>query len=499
MGASTGTVLQADGITRSFGDTHALRDVSLTARRGEIHAVIGENGAGKSTLMKVLAGAIVPDSGTMRLADATFAPESPSDARGLGVAIVYQEPQLCAHLDVAENVVLGNEPTRGPFVDRNIAHARAATALKRLVGDDPFPTTALVSSLSPGDRQLVAIARALAHSDCRVLILDEPTSSLTARDAERLFAALDQLKADGICVLYISHYLEEVERIADRFTVLRDGCAVGTGNIADVSTSDIVTLMTGAQVDDLFPRSEHEPAEVVVTLEALRGAKKPMDASLALRRGEVLGIAGLVGSGRTELLRSIFGLDPVRSGKIRIGTVTGSAPPARRLAQGVGMLSEDRKEEGLAATMSIADNLTLSRLDTVGPIGFIPQAKQQQSAKRWIEHLGIRCRDSAQPVSDLSGGNQQKVAMARLLHHDVDVLLLDEPTRGIDIRSRAEIYKLIDELARAGRAILVVSSYLPELFGICDRIAVMRRGRLGAAQPVDQLDPHRVLSEATGA
>jgi ribose transport system ATP-binding protein len=495
----TAPVLEADGICKSFGDTHALRDVSLEARPGEIHAVLGENGAGKSTLMKTLAGAIVPDAGTMRLGGDAFAPRTPSQARAGGVAIVYQEPQLCPHLDVAENIALGAEPTKGIFIDRKQAHERANEALGRLLGDAAFPTSTLVSTLPPGDRQLVAIARALSQTQCQVLILDEPTSSLTARDAERLFAALEQLKADGMCILYISHYLEEVERIADRFTVLRDGQTVGTGNIADTSLSDIVRLMAGGDVDDLFPRSEREVGDEILALDALKGFRQPVDASLSLRTGEVLGIAGLVGSGRTELLRAIFGLDPVRSGEIRVRAIAGPASPAQRLSEGVGMLSEDRKHEGLAATMSIADNLTLSRLDVVGPLAFIPPAKQRGTAARWIDRLGIRCRDSSQPVSDLSGGNQQKVALARLLHHDVDVLLLDEPTRGIDIRSRAAIYKLIDDLARKGRAILVVSSYLPELFGICDRIAVMQRGTLGPAQAVADTDPHRVLTEATGA
>lgn len=498
VGARPPSILEIAGLHKSFGDTHALDDVSLEARRGEVHAVLGENGAGKSTLMKTLAGAIAPDAGTMKLRGAAFAPLTPNEARARGVAIVYQEPQLCPHLTVAENIVLGSEPTRGPFVDRTAMQSRAAKALARLLGDATIPITALVSALSPGDRQLVAIARALSHAACHVLILDEPTSSLTARDAERLFTAVDQLRDEGICILYISHYLEEVQRIADRYTVLRDGRTVGAGVIADTSLSEIVSLMAGGDVDDMFPRGEREEGEVILELEGLSGLHKPTEASLCLHRGEVLGIAGLVGSGRTELLRTIFGLDPVRRGHVRVAGVERAASPGQRLDQGVGMLSEDRKDEGLAANMSIADNLTLSRLEP-GPLGYISPSKQQNTAYRWVERLGIRCRNALQPVSDLSGGNQQKVALARLLHHDVDVLLLDEPTRGIDISSRAEIYKLIDELARNGRAVLMVSSYLPELFGICDRIAVMQRGRLGQARPVAELDQHAVLTEATGA
>jgi len=332
-----------------------------------------------------------------------------------------------------------------------------------------------------------------------VLILDEPTSSLTAHDVERLFEAVSQLRDEGICVLYVSHFLEEVERIADRFTVLRDGRAVGSGAIADVAMSEVVRLMVGQDVEEMFPRSPRKPGEVVLELEDLAGVVKPQSCSLSLRRGEVVGIAGLVGSGRTELLRALFGLDPVRGGKIRVGAYVGPASPARRLAQGLGLLSEDRKGEGLAASMSVADNLTLSKLRGLGPLGAVLPARQREVAAQWIERLAIRCRDSDQPVADLSGGNQQKVALARLLYHDVDLLLLDEPTRGVDVASRAEVYRVIDQLAAKGRALLVVSSYLPELFGICDRIAVMRRGRLGAARPVGELEPHAVLVEATGA
>ncbi len=493
-------VLEVLGVSKSFGDTRALQQVELSARAGEVHAVLGENGAGKSTLMKVLAGALRPDTGTMKLGGAVFAPQSPTEARAAGVSIVFQEPQLCPHLTVAENIVLGDEPTRGPFVARARMRRRAREALARLFGEEgAIAVDALVASLSPGDRQLVAIARALSASACRVLILDEPTASLTANDAERLFRAIAALRADGLSILYISHYLEEVERIADRFTVFRDGQTVGHGEVATTAMADVVRLMAGGDVDELFPKSERRPGEALLELTGVAGRDKPTDVSLTLHRGEVLGIAGLVGSGRTELLRAIFGLDPVRRGRIRVGAYQGAASPTRRLGQGVGMLSEDRKEEGLAATMSVADNLTLSRLDGRGPLGVILPSRQRRTAARWIDTLGIRCRDPAQPVSDLSGGNQQKVALARLLHHEVDVLLLDEPTRGIDVKSRAEIYRHIDELAQAGRAVLVVSSYLPELFGICDRIAVMRRGCLGPAHPVDSVDAHAVLMEATGA
>jgi ribose transport system ATP-binding protein len=494
--------LSVRGVEKSFGATRALAGVDLDAAPAEVHAVIGENGAGKSTLMAVLAGAIAPDAGEMRLDGEPHAPRDPQDARRAGVAIVYQEPELCAHLTVAENVLLGAEPTRFGVVDRRELEARAARALA-LVCDAsragaPRPDV-LVGTLAPAARQLVGIARALGERDCRVLILDEPTSSLSSEDVTHLFGAIENLKRHGLTILYISHFLEEVQRIADRFTVLRDGRNVGSGATAESSLDEIVKLMAGRALEATFCRSKHEPGEAILELHDLAGVHKPASASLVLHRGEVLGIAGLVGAGRTELLRAIFGLDPVRRGTVRVGVVTGPASPARRLAEGVGLLSEDRNGEGLAQALSVAENLTLSKLGGLGPRGFVFPARRARIARQWIERLGIRARDPDNPASSLSGGNQQKLALARLLYQDADVLLLDEPTRGIDVASRSEIYRIIDRLALDGRAVLMVSSYLPELLGTADRIAVMMRGRLGEAHAVAELDEHALLKEASGA
>jgi ribose transport system ATP-binding protein len=493
--------LATQDVRKSFGPTVALGGVSFTASPGQVHALIGENGAGKSTLMNILAGAIAPDGGELSLDGDPYHPTGPVDARRAGVAMVHQELSLCPHLTVAENIALGSEPTRGPFV-RRAAMRRAALAALAQVSEPSHPRLqpeTRVADLSPAEQQLVEIARAVSQSTCRVLILDEPTSSLAAADVKRLFAVIRALRDRGLAIIYISHFLEEVQEIADVFTVLRDGKTVGTGAMAGVALAEVVGMMAGRQVDQLFPRSERTAGEVVIELREVAGVDKPLEASLALRRGEVLGIAGLVGAGRTELVRALFGLDPVRRGAVKVLGVSGAATPAARLGQGVGLVSEDRKGEGLATNLSITDNLTLSKLRGLGPLGLVLPARQGAAARRWIERLAIKSHDADQPARDLSGGNQQKIALARLLYHDVDVFLLDEPTRGIDVGSKAQIYALIDELALAGKALLMISSYLPELFGVCDRIAVMRRGRLGPARPVHELTEHGVLTEATGS
>ena len=494
--------LSVRGVSKSFGATRALEGVELIARPGEVHAVVGENGAGKSTLMKILAGALSPDAGAILLDGSPFRPSSPAEARALGVSMVSQELAVCSHLSVVDNVMLGREPSKLGVLDRAEMKRQAAAALDLVAGKASarwVEDDTLVGQLPVASQQLVEIARALVgRAGCRVLILDEPTSSLGREDAERLFTVIRGLCEEGIAVLYISHFLEEVRRIADRYTVLRDGITTGTGEVGAVTLSDIVQLMAGRRIEQLFSRSEREPGEEVLSLSELAGEPLPKSASLSLRRGEVLGIAGLVGAGRTELLRAVFGLAPVRGGTIRVKSWVGPASPARRWSQGVGVLSEDRKGEGLASALSVMDNLTLSRLPA-GPLGALLPSRQRKAASRWIDELGIKVREPTQPVSDLSGGNQQKVALARLLHHDVDVLLLDEPTRGIDVGSKAQIYALVDRLACEGKAVLMVSSYLPELLGVCDRICVMRRGVLGAPRGVAAWSEQTLLEEATGA
>ncbi len=495
--------LQMRGICKRFGATVALQDVSIKVDGGQVLALVGENGAGKSTLMKVLSGAVIPDAGEMQLNGLAYRPGNPLEARRAGVAMIYQELSLAPHLSVEENIALGMEPATLGLVHRREVGRRAIEAIRQFDNPELTPD-AQVRKLSVGSQQLVEIARALAIG-CRVLVLDEPTSSLTQQDVERLFEIIGRLKKQGKAIVYISHFIEEVKRVADRVTVLRDGRVVGSSDVNAISTNEIIALMVGRQVEELYPRSARRPGQVVLEIEDLAGLQRPESASLQLRRGEVLGIAGLVGAGRTELLRSLFGLAPVRKGKIRLGVYAGPASPVRRWMQGAGFLSEDRKEEGLALSLSVADNVTLSRLKGFGPFGLVLPGQQYEATYRWIEKLGIRCRGPREPVSSLSGGNQQRVALARLLQHDVDVLLLDEPTRGIDVAAKAMIYKLVDELAtgcpaeaRAPKAVLMVSSYLPELMGVCDRVAVMCRGRLGPTHRIEQVDEHMLMLEATG-
>jgi ribose transport system ATP-binding protein len=499
--------LRFANVSKAFGATRALRGVTFEARAGEVHAILGENGAGKSTLMNILAGSSPPDAGTIELDGAPHAPRGPLAARDAGIAMVHQELSLCAHLTVAENILLGMEPARFGVVDRKAVRARAERALAEVVPQDAESSVrtgihagALVGDLPPSARQLVEIARALAHPACRVLVLDEPTSSLTASDTARLFEVIRKLKASGRTVLYISHFLEEVLVIADRYTVLRDGETVASGDVAGTSIDALVEKMAGRRGSEVFAARAHAPAgDVALALEGVAGIERPREASLTLHRGEILGVFGLVGSGRTELLRAVFGLDRVRRGTVRVGAYVGPASPAARLAQGVGLLSEDRAGEGVALALSVADNVTMSATDKLRRFGFFSPAARDRETSRWITELAIKCVGPDAEVGSLSGGNQQKVALGRLLCRDVEVFLLDEPTRGIDVTSKAQIYRLLFELAAKGKAILFVSSYLPELLGVCDRIAVMTRGALGPARPARDLREEELLREATGA
>ncbi|MGD2016530.1 MAG: sugar ABC transporter ATP-binding protein [Planctomycetota bacterium] len=490
--------LRIEGVAKRFGGVRALRGVDLEADVGEVHALLGENGAGKSTLMKVVAGAVAPDEGALWIDGAPFAPASPREARERGVAMIYQELNLCPHLSVLENVTLGREVTRLGVKRHGAARARLAQVLVDL-DVTSFDADSLVSDLGPGDRQLVEIARALCL-DASIIVFDEPTSSLSAPDVQRLFRVTRRLADSGVTVLWISHFLDEVKAIGNRFTVLRDGETVDRGAVPETSVDEMVTAMAGRSVEETYPRSDRAPGEVVLSVEGLSGERAPTDVSLELRAGEVLGVFGLVGAGRTETLRCLYGLDPSSGGRVALrGAPVPSLDPGRWIDLGVGLLSEDRAREGVALDLSIAENVTLSSVRSLaGRLGAVTRRAKEAAAEPWRERLSLRASSTRQAVHELSGGNQQKVAIARLLECGVDVLLLDEPTRGIDVGARVEVYRLLDRLAGEGKAILMVSSHLPELLGTCDRIAVMHRGTLGPARPSHEWTEDAALAAATG-
>jgi ribose transport system ATP-binding protein len=469
--------LRLQGISKAFGATQALRDVSLTVATGEVHALIGENGAGKSTLMKVLSGVIAPDAGTMELEGSTYCPTDTLEARKHGVAMIYQELSLAPHLSVWENIVMGDEPQRWGWLNRTEAKKRAREVLTRLAHEH-LEIDRPVATFSIAEQQIIEIARALLTKP-RVLIMDEPTSSLTRRDTERLFTVIRQLREQGVSIIYISHFLEEVRQVAQRYTVIKDGQTVGSGEIAQASQDQIVRMMVGREVTELYPFRTANSGDAIFDL----------GSGLQVHAGEILGIGGLIGAGRTELLRRAFGLDPD-------GTV--KTNPARRWAEAVGFLSENRKEEGLMLPLKISENMVLPKYRRLARAGFLSPKRTAGAAQAWIRDLGIKARDADQAVGELSGGNQQKVAIARLLEYPADVFLLDEPTRGIDVGSKAQIYELIVQLAAKGRGVIMVSSYLPELFGLCDRIAVMRRGAVVECRPTSEWTEQTLMSVAIG-
>ena len=498
-------LLEIHDVAKRFGATGALDGVDLTLAAGEVHALIGENGAGKSTLMNILAGAVRADRGAMQVDGRPYAPAGPGDARRRGIALIHQELCLCPHLSAAENMLLGLEPAHGGWVDRDATRKRTVTLLEQF-GRPSLRPEARVGDLPLAAQQVVEICRALA-ANARILLMDEPTSSLQREDVDRLFTLIRQLASRGIAIIYISHFLEEVREIAGRYTVLRDGRSVASGMIGDTTNDQLIAHMVGRAALTPWPslRSrEGERHDGNVFLAAHDVALPPVlkHASFELRQGEVLGIAGLMGSGRSELVRALFGLEPRASGRLVLAgrdLAVAGARPSRRLAQGFGYLSEDRRSEGLALTLSVADNLTATRFSACSPgWGWLDLERQRAAAARWIDALHIRAAGPDQAVRALSGGNQQKVAVGRLLHQDAAVLLLDEPSRGIDVGSRAQIYEAITRSAAEGKAVLLVSSYLPELFELCDRLAVMSRGRLSPARPIGQWTPQTVLATAIG-
>lgn len=480
-------LLSMQGIRKRFQATQALSGVSLTLHEGEVLALLGENGAGKSTLMKILSGAHHPDEGVMTLDGKLYLPQTPLEARQSGVAMIYQELNLAPDLTVAENIMLGQELSRFGVVRRGEEKRLVREKLEVLGHPDLDPNTP-VCELSPANQQIVEIARALA-SRARVIVFDEPTSSLTHDDVERLFTVIRRLQSTGIGIIYISHFLEEIQKVCQTYCVLRDGIVAGTGNLSENKAKQggieetILSLMIGKTIETRYPHVPHTPGDVVLRWKGI-DIRRSLDSRLSslvsgeVRRGEIYGISGLVGAGRTELLRGLLGLDSFRGGIVEISGKTIPNSIKNRAQAGLSLVSEDRKGEGLAQLLSIEENLTLSSLTPYTRFGFLRLGSRRKAAQNWMRKLEVKAHSAEQEIRELSGGNQQKVALARVLHEAAEILLLDEPTRGIDIGTKAEIYRIMGELAAEGKAILFVSSYFNELLAVCDRIAVIARGRL---------------------
>jgi ribose transport system ATP-binding protein len=491
-------LLHASGLAKAYS-TPALVDASLDLHGGEVHALVGENGAGKSTLSQILAGIVSPDAGTMRLAGAAYAPRGKAEAAKRGVAIVLQELTLVDTLTVAEQVLIGGWPRRFGFVDRGALRERARAVLARL-GLAALDPERSVASLGIGQRQMLAVAGALARP-CRVLILDEPTAALTEHEAERLFVEIERLKAEGGAVLYVSHRLEEVRRLADRVTVLRDGRMVATRERTEVTIPELVQLMVGrhSPVRQTIDTERSRDGEPVLRVQGLRRGRALRDVGFELWNGEILGLAGLMGSGRTETVRILFGADRAESGEMELRGRRSHRlfrSPREAVRHGIALATENRQAEGLLLPLSVRANLTLIRLRDLSRRGLVRREAERAAAESLRARLAVKCASLEQPVRQLSGGNQQKVVLGRWLLRDFQVLLCDEPTRGVDVAARSEIHGLLRELARAGKAVLVVSSEIEELQALCDRIVVLSAGTVAAVFERDQFDRQAILEAA---
>jgi rhamnose transport system ATP-binding protein len=491
-------LLRLVDVSKRFGGVQALSAVSFELAAGEVHALVGENGAGKSTLVRIITGAHRPDSGTLEVRGERIVDADPGRLRACGVAPIYQQPAIFPELSVAENIAFGIEPrSLWRRIDwprrRRIAAGLLGRVGARLDVDQP------ASTLRMAEQQLVEIARALG-ANARVLLMDEPTASLTASEAERLFTLVRVLRDDGVGVIYISHRLEEVEAIADRVTVLRDGRHVATRAMVDLDRAELIRLMVGRSIDAVFPKRAVTIGEVVLDVEGVGCAASALDGvALQVRAGEIVGLAGLVGAGRTELARTLFGLTPADRGRIRLdGALVRVESPAQAVALGLAYVPEDRRRHGVIPEMSVAANTSLAALGAVSRHGWLDTRVERALAARFVERFAVRAASLDAAVDTLSGGNQQKVALARWLATKPRVLILDEPTQGVDVGAKAEIHALIVELAAQGLAILLISSELPEILGMCDRIAVMRLGRLVATLDRADATPERLLALAIG-
>ena len=498
--ATDKTLLTVSGINKTFPGVQALSDVQFDLKEGEVHALVGENGAGKSTLVRIIAGVERPDSGRMHLNRQPYQPQGRADAESHGIRMVMQELHLIANLTVAENIFIEKLPSKFGFIDYQKLN-RAAGEIMQEVGLADIRPSVPVRSLGVGQQQMVEIAAGLSQS-CRILALDEPTAALTDKEIELLFDQIRKLKAEGVGIIYISHRIEEVIRIADRVTVLRDGKVVSTRPTSQLNITDIIRMMVGRDLQHESAyggRGVGEAGAVALRVEGLTLGDKVKDVSFEVCRGEILGFAGLMGSGRTETMRALFGADRAEAGEIYLH---GSSEPAKirnphdAVRNAMAFLTEDRKGQGLLPALAVRENISLARLRDLCRFGFINTSEERAVARQYIDVLSVRCASTEQTVGELSGGNQQKVVIAKWIFRDSDILIFDEPTRGIDVGAKFEIYHMLADLAEKGKAIIFVSSDLKELMAVCDRIAVMSAGRLVATFGRDEWSQEKIMSAA---
>jgi rhamnose transport system ATP-binding protein len=497
VSADAAPIIALRAASKAYGAVRALREADIALRPGEVRGLVGENGAGKSTLVRLLAGVQRPDAGAVVIDGEEVDFHSTADARDAGVAVIFQEPTLFPDLSVAENVVMGRHPLQAlRRIDRREMRREVAGLLERLgVHLDPDRP---VRGLSIADQQIVEIAKALSY-DARVLIMDEPTAALSGPEVARLFGVVEALRERDAAVLFISHRLEEVFAICSSVTVMRDGAVVHDGPLEGLSSDDLVRRMVGRELDALFPKLEASVGEQLLRVERLTREGVFTDISFEVRRGEIVALAGLVGAGRSEVARAIFGIDRHDAGRVVVdGRELPNGSPTAAMRAGVAFVPEDRRQQGLVMDLSIERNATLTRLRQLSSLGLIGRAAERRLAQRWAERLSLRFHSLSDPVQFLSGGNQQKVVLAKWLATEPKLLLIDEPTRGIDVGTKAEVHRLISELAAEGLGVLMISSELPEVLGMADRVLVMHEGRLTRELSRAEADEERVIRAATG-
>ena len=496
--ASAPPALVLEHAAKSFGAVQALIDGSVTLRGGEVHALLGENGAGKSTLVKILAGVYQPDSGTLTVNGREVTLHGPAAAQAAGIAVIYQEPTLFPDLTVAENMFIGRQPLRnGRRIDRRAMQDEAAATFKRL--GVPLDPARIARGLSIADQQVVEIGKALSL-DARVIVMDEPTAALSAAEVDRLFEVIRTLKAQDAAVLFISHRLEEVFAICQTVTVMRDGRHVLTSDLTGLTANDLVRAMVGRELAERPPETVGAaPGEPMLTVDRLTREGVFTDISFTVRSGEIVALAGLVGAGRSEVARAVFGIDRYDAGQVTVrGRRLKKASPTSAMAAGIGFVPEDRRQQGLVMDMSVQQNVALASLDTLRKGGLIRASAERAMAADWAARLAIKYGRLTDPVSMLSGGNQQKVVLAKWLGRKPAVLIVDEPTRGIDVGTKAEVHHLLTELARSGVAVLMISSELPEVLGVAERVLVMREGRLVAEFSHAEASEESIMAAAMG-